>query len=200
MAILGLAIYLQSRRNKRVKILFFLITGLTVLWELPAFKTNGRVDFEKGYFLFLRNIRAGFHTFAVKWEYTPRNGAEKVVALGPRGNGRGLVETEFKIHFEAVLKSIDKITINQIYLPDWKIVVDNKGLDQKDIKRKITPEARIRIGPLPPGTHEVVAYYKGPPHSSCRAAVVMILVVFLIIFLFSYNKKALSRLRESAQI
>jgi hypothetical protein len=212
-AISGLAIYLHSRRKKRAKIVFFLIIGLTILWEWPAFKTNGRVNFEKEYFLFLRNIRAGFHTFAVKWEYTPRNGAEKVIDLGPRGNGRGLVETEFKskilykkdhsqfkIHFEAVLKNIDTITINQIYLPDWKIVVDKESLGQKEIKRKMTPEARIRIGPLPPGTHEIVAHYKGPPYASYRAAVVMIFVVSLISFLFLYNKKALSRLGQSAQI
>lgn len=201
---LGFVLYLKNQKKTLMKLLLCAVIGLTVFWEWPAFKAGGRVDFQKGYFLFLRNIRAGFHTFAVKWEYTPRNGAERVIALGPRGNGRPLVETElkkkimylkghsqFKLHFKAELVRVGTITINQIYLPDWKIVVNNKNLDQKYIKGKIGPDARIRIGPLPPGTYEVVAYYKGPPYSSYRVAIVMILVVSLILAVFSYNKRAL---------
>jgi hypothetical protein len=101
--------------------------------------------------------------------------------------------SQFRIRLKAELHEVDTITINQVYLPDWKIVLNKKELDQQDIKSRLSPDGRIRIGPLSPGTYEVVAYYKGPPYSSLRIAVVMILAVGIIMVLFSYNKRAFSK-------
>ncbi|GEM_PF-1908179 len=202
LAISGLALFLRGRIPVLKKMLYGALIGITVLWQLPAFKPQSRVDFKRGYYLFLRNLRTGFHTFAVTWEYTPKNGAEKVIGLGPRGNGRPLVETEsrskifyqkghspFRIRFKTTLHKKDTITINQIYFPDWKIMVNQRELSQPSIRKSLGPDARIRIGPLPPGTYEVVAFYKGPPHSRARQILATILASILVTILVVYNKR-----------
>jgi len=207
MAILGLGLYLKDKKNKILKILFFLIIGLTIFWQWPAFKPGGRMDPKKEYVSVHGNIRGRFNTLTDGGEFTPKYGARNLAALGPRGNKRRLVEIEFekknkiwyekghsqfRLRFKAELNEVDTITINQVYLPDWKIVVNKKKLGQQCIKSRLSHDGRIRIGPLSPGTYKVVAYYKGPPYSSYRIAVAMILAVGTIIVLFVYNKRAFS--------
>jgi hypothetical protein len=208
LAILGFGLYLKDEKNNILKIFFFLIIGITIFWHWPAFKAGGHIDLNKEYVAVQRNIRGRFNTLTDGGEFTPKLGAKNLAALGPRENKRRLVQIEskkknriwyveghsqFRIRLKAELHEVDTITINQVYLPDWKIVLNKKELDQQDIKSRLSPDGRIRIGPLSPGTYEVVAYYKGPPYSSLRIAVVMILAVGIIMVLFSYNKRAFSK-------
>ncbi|MCX5875939.1 MAG: hypothetical protein NT087_06550 [Deltaproteobacteria bacterium] len=59
------------------------------------------------------------------------------------------------------------VVINQLYLPGWRIMVDDQPLTRQEIERRLMPDGRMRID-LTPGNHSIQAWYDGPLYWQVR--------------------------------
>jgi len=68
----------------------------------------------------------------------------------------------FRLDYQLGGASPARITINQLYLPGWKIMVNGTALPSSEIEENRLADGRMQV-PLPPGTWRVQALYEGPP-------------------------------------
>lgn len=54
------------------------------------------------------------------------------------------------------------ITINQVYLPGWRVVLNGLQVSREELERQLLPDGRMRLA-LSPGEWQVQAWYDGPP-------------------------------------
>jgi hypothetical protein len=54
------------------------------------------------------------------------------------------------------------VTINQIYLPGWMVMLNGLPLSLTNLERHLLPDGRIRLA-VPPGEWHLQAWYDGPP-------------------------------------
>jgi hypothetical protein len=88
--------------------------------------------------------------------------------------------TSFKLHLLAVASQPVWLTVNQLFLSGWKILVNGRSVEGKTLIEDLPADGRIRLY-LPEGKHEIVAWYEGPPGWRSRNIAI---AVFSILFVF----------------
>lgn len=85
----------------------------------------------------------------------------------------------YQIHFQIHAASPLSMTINQLYFPGWRVMVDGGRLPDAELRKNLRPDGRMVIK-LPVGDHELRAWYDGPPGWPWRNALVAgILLLYL---------------------
>jgi len=70
--------------------------------------------------------------------------------------------TDFRLDYQLSGSVPTLLTINQLYLPGWKIMSNAQVLSRQEIERNLLPDGRMQLR-LPPGTWHIQAWYDGPP-------------------------------------
>jgi hypothetical protein len=71
------------------------------------------------------------------------------------------------------------VTIQQLYLPGWRVALDGRRVPAAALERHVTPDGRMAL-PVGPGAHWIEAYYEGPPGWKGRGTVALAGVLGLI--------------------
>ena len=75
--------------------------------------------------------------------------------------------SHLRVRRDEASQAIDA-TINQIYLPGWRVLVDGRSLSRDVLESTLTDEGLMTVR-LPPGARDLEAYYDGPPGWRQRA-------------------------------
>lgn len=102
--------------------------------------------------------------------------------------------TDFQLDYQLSGGLPAVLTINQLYLPGWKIMVNNKKISRQDIERGILPDGRMQLA-LPPGEWHIQAWYDGPPGWKERNWLIAVLCFIAAIY-WSCRGHATGQLNE----
>lgn len=64
------------------------------------------------------------------------------------------------------------VTINQIYLPGWKIVLNKVPVSRDELEKQLLPDGRMKLN-LAPGSWQLQAWYEGPPGWRLRTGLLL---------------------------
>jgi hypothetical protein len=203
-AAIGALVYLQRFKWQRqiVFILVFLLLAVAInfkqfigryydipYWYTPAIFTAVQKN----------NIDAcgGLNEFLPRtapFEHIPPR-ADNPIMLSLRGmqlTARA-DNSDYKIHYHAVITGPDILIINQLYFPGWKVFVNGIVLDPKILEKSIEPMGRISFLIQRPGEYDIKAFYAGPPYKAQLYGAIVIIMGFSLFILFYLNRRFLRR-------
>lgn len=100
-----------------------------------------------------------------------------LVQLPPGVMGEAMADhSHHRIHYRASALEAWWLTINQYYLPGWRVAINGAEVPPAALESHLTPDGRIRVR-IEPGDVEIRAGYEGPVGWRMRNAVVVVLVV-----------------------
>lgn len=134
-------------------------------------------------------------------EFLPKTASEKLLP-NPR-EGRQMLEVSspdcrieeyphsnpHHMRYRISSREPQSITINQLYFPGWKVVLNDKTLDSAYLLRNISKDGRIQIG-IPAGENMYLeAFYEGPPGWYLRNLFIAFTVIAVFILIILENRK-----------
>jgi hypothetical protein len=174
------------RGNAIVLAITFLVT---LAWHHEQFRTNFPRDYAALVEENIRMMRYEFHrSFTGLYEVLPASAqvpmshplgdAPDMVLQGP-GTAQALPEhTRYRMRYQVEVPDAAILTINQIYLPGWRVVMNGTALPRPTLEGSLLPDGRMTFQ-IPAGRHVIDAYYKGPPGGTGRTvAIVIALMAF----------------------
>lgn len=125
---------------------------------------------------------------AVRGRMQPR-GAEPLVAATSGARAAASKEsTASHLRWRIEAPAAGEAIINQIYLPGWRVYLDEKPVARETLESRLTADGRMRVG-FSAGSHELEAYYGGPPGAGWRDFVLGLgLAAFLAFCAFDWRK------------
>lgn len=70
--------------------------------------------------------------------------------------------TAFRLNYQLGGVAAAHVTINQIYLPGWQVVLNGQVVSREELEKQLLPDGRMRLALLP-GDYQLQAWYDGPP-------------------------------------
>lgn len=88
--------------------------------------------------------------------------------------------THYKMDYRITSKKPLRLLINQFYFPGWKVILDDKRIEDSKLKEKLLKDGRMEIEISAGETHFLTAYYDGPPGWATRNLAIVVLLAALI--------------------
>ncbi len=200
----GAFIYLQ-RFNRQIQlVLMAVILSAVALIHLKQF---WGVYEEQPYSYdpqaFYRHQRTHLDSGGGLNEFLPKTAPYQIIP--PRGRfpiihallGSALEElpgsSEYVIHYKVMVLHHELISINQLYFPGWKVLLDGKMLSKSLLEANVDPLGRIAFGIDTPGVHTIKAFYAGPPHKEILYVAILIIVVAALLLTVRVNRLLLRK-------
>ncbi len=124
-------------------------------------------------------------------------GSEPLV-LAPAGAiaapKRESTASRLRYHLEA--PQAGDAVINQLYLPGWRVLLDEKPVAREVLEARLTSDGRMRVS-LSAGPHELEAYYAGPPGAAWRDLILALGLAGFAAFCYFDWRKAKSSVAAS---
>lgn len=93
--------------------------------------------------------------------------------------------SDFRLDYQLDGATSAVATINQLYLPGWKVVVNKVPINRDELEKQLSPDGRMRIN-LAPGSWHLQAWYEGPPGWRLRTGL-MVFFCCIVAFYWAYR-------------
>ncbi len=173
-------------------------------WYREQFDFKADRDFGRTLGNILGNRLVYVNPFASANEMLPRTA--KVQFSGPRG-ARPMVEVDrpgcrieefpdssnFRGRFRISCATDLMLVVNQLYLPGWKVLLDDAGLGDEALRQNLLPDGRMQVA-VPRGENHVLEfYYEGPPGWRLRNTLIVLGLAAFACFAAHERKKGAVR-------
>lgn len=110
----------------------------------------------------------------------------------------GPAHTAFLLDYRLSGALPGRITINQLYLPGWEILIDGRPVPRAEVEAELSPDGRMQLQlKLPAGEWHLQARYAGPPGWQVRNMVILALCIVAAMYWF--HQGCLSRRRHTSK-
>ncbi len=198
----GLQDVISNRRAACLKsIILVVVIGITAMWYLDRFQISGdTINLYKELNAYEEYKLERFYTFTNVNEFLPKS-ASKHPLIIPRRDLPLLLSkppAEFKelkgnsphrLRYQITHRFSANITINQIYMPGWRVIVDQTDVSSAELEKMLAEDGRMQFSLPPGGQHTIEAFYEGPPGWRMRNAAIAAFSLGIIFFSFYDEKK-----------
>lgn len=163
----------KETRTGRLIILGVLLISLS--WYAQSFKIPPRwVSENDALRVFHQSKYRDYMIYAAGNEFLPKTASLEKVG-NPRGNMPLILldppceivrlegNSSSRLRYQITNKAFAKVTINQFYLPGWKVKVNGHEISSHYLASHLTPDGRIQFDLPKSGSYEIKAYYDEPP-------------------------------------
>lgn len=179
---------------KKAALLFILIISLA--WYSNEFQVNNYpVDARRALESHRQTKLQGFYTYTCENEFMPKTASLQdieprrdapLLLLDPPGEMKELKgNSPYRIRYQIFNKVPTIVTINQFYMPGWRIIIDGKDIPPTELKDHLTKNGLMQFPLSSEKSHYIEAFYGGPPGSFMRN--IMILLALLAFVAFYYH-------------
>jgi len=182
---------LIRQKTKYKIIIVMLIICCTAFVHRNQFYVVSFIKFPKNYESLAKK---NSFNFAIMNEFLPKTaknfphgklrGNTPLVNLTPR---ESIIEskesTPYHIRYKISNKEKVEVTVNQLYFPGWRVILNNRDIPRRVLEKYISTEGLIQFPIIQPGNWELEAFYDGPPgwrtHTLIMGIVLFIIVIIL---------------------
>ncbi|HBC85768.1 MAG TPA: hypothetical protein DCZ94_02315 [Lentisphaeria bacterium] len=190
--------------NLKFYSLISLIMIFTIAWYSNEFQFKKfDVDLRKAIKYHKKLRLEKFEVYESFNEFLPKTAAAYMPAI-PRGDGAMIEasDTDIKIEeysdsgphhmrYKITCAKPQVIMLNQLYFPGWKVILDDKVLDDSTLLEKINKDGRMRIEISAGDGHYLEAFYEGPPGWYPRNCVIALVFISMLVLIMLEQKKQL---------
>jgi hypothetical protein len=182
LCIVGLAgLRRQPHLTRRYPVMLAILWLLLFAWSAKQLRIGGEFDPRLTPEGRIQRM-AGFKTFANSNEFLPRTAdpppavprdPEQMI-IAPRGVAIEPLpdNTPHFIHYTIhSQQGSTELFIQQLYFPGWQVELDGEPIADVALRNTRVPDGRMRVWLDGTGSHELIAYYGGPPGQSGLLAV-----------------------------
>ena len=196
----GIKNILIAEKHKWIKkaiLLCILIASLA--WYSKEFQVNNYpIDGRRALESYRQIKLPGFYTYTCENEFMPKTASLKnieprrnapLLLLNPPGEIKELNgSSHYRMRYQIINKVPTVVTINQFYMPGWRIIIDGKDVPPAELENHLTKNGLMQFYLLPEKCHYIEAFYGGPPGAPMRNSVVLLaLLAFVAFYYRSYR-------------
>lgn len=182
--------------NKVSKIIYaasaIVSIGVVLLWHGEQFSVRGALDVQRELYQWRKEQKyETLQTLTSAQEFLPVT-VKRVDTIRPRSRFAPMLNSShpgtfaplsgnsaYRLRYRLVLAEPGHVRIEQLYLPGWKVVLDDIAIPRLELERNLSMDGRM-IVPMAAGIHVLEATYEGPPGWRKRNVLVGI---YLVLFL-----------------
>lgn len=204
----GMKNILTKRKHQWIKVgMLLTILIISAVWYSNQFRINNYPYNASEELKKYRQTKLTLsHSFTIENELMP-----KTVSLGdikqPRGNSPLILveppaeikelkgNNNYRIRYEVKNKVPSVLTINQFYMPGWRVIVDGQDIPPSELESGLTKDGRMQFSLSSEKNHHIEAFYGGPPGWLARNIIIFIAFLAFLVFCFYNEEKRLRNIK-----